>query len=135
MDNEMQSLAQKQGSNKRVIVLSVITGTLLIAVLVTILFVFVFNSKPKDQIIGKWSISGSSSYITFEKDGNCTITGGYDNRSVNFSYSVLDNNDLVYGLKTYRYDSKVKGMGNLYSDCWYIEGNNLFIGESVYIRN
>ena len=135
MDNEMQSLDQKQGSNKRVIVLSVITGAVVIAVIITILFIFVFNAKPKDQIIGKWSISGSSSYITFEMDGTCTITGGYDNRSVSFSYSVLDNNDLVYGLKTYRYDSNVKFESNLYADCWYIDGNNLFIGESVYIRN
>ena len=103
--------------------------------IITLLFVFVLNSKPKDQIIGKWIIPSSSSSITFENNGNCTITGGYDNRSVTFSYSVLDNNDLVYGLKTYRFDSNVKTMENLYSDCWYIEGNNLFIGGSVYIRS
>ena len=134
MDNEMQSLDQKQGSNKRVIVLSVITGTVVIAVIITILFIFFFFSKPKDQIIGEWSIAGSSS-ITFESNRSCTITGGYDNRSFSFSYSVLDNNDLVYGLKTYRYDSNVKFESNLYADCWYIDGDNLFIGESVYIRN
>lgn len=55
MNNEMQTLDQRQGPNKKVIILSVITGVVVIATIVTILFVFVFNAKPKDQIIGTWN--------------------------------------------------------------------------------
>ena len=137
----MQTLDQRQGPNKKVIILSVITGVVVIATIVTILFVFVFNAKPKDQIIGTWNEVGDipNSY-TFEKDGTYTINVGNGYRVIQLNYSVLDNNDLILGLATYHYDSIAKNMGNLYGNYWYIEGNYLYLnytdtGRSVYIKN
>lgn len=127
----MQAAPKKSGAG---LAIGLIIGLLVVVgAVVAVLFIFVLNGGPKQDIIGTWKYDSGGGTVTFSDNGKGTLSGY--GVSIDFEYEISANNDLTltkYGSSvTYSYDASAKTSSK---NKWYIEGDKLYMDGDTYTR-